>query len=65
MAAKMIPANEHPAYSPFLRLLKMRVPKHTVQARMKAAGLNDAVLEQHDMLVPIGQAKRVRAIRCC
>ena len=59
MAAKMIPANQHPAYDPFLRMIKVHVPKHAVQAKMKAAGLNVAVLEQNDLLVPIGQGKQV------
>ena len=55
----MIPANQHPAYDPFLRMIKVHVPKHAVQAKMKAAGLNVAVLEQNDLLVPIGQGEQV------
>lgn len=60
----MISASEHPAYIPFLRMLKMRVPKHAVQAKMQAAGFNVAVLDQQDMLVPTGQGTGVCVMRC-
>jgi len=41
----MVPASEHPAYSKYLKMLKMGVPQSAVGMKMGLEGLDPSVLD--------------------
>lgn len=51
--AGMVKAQDHPDYASFFKLLKVGVPPFVVQAKVSAAGLNPALIDTPDELIPV------------
>lgn len=48
----MIAASEHPAYSPFLKMLRVGVPPPVVVGKLQAAGLDPSVVDDPEKRIP-------------
>ncbi len=51
--SSQVKASDHPDYAQFFRLLKVGVPVFVVQAKVSAAGLDPAVIENPDAMMSI------------
>lgn len=49
----MVKASEHPDYAPFFKLTRLGVPVPVVSGKVSAAGLDPAVLDNPDAMIPI------------
>ena len=48
----MVCAKDHPDYAPFFKMVKVGVPPFVVQGKMGSLGLNGALLDTPDELIP-------------